>query len=89
MKSYKYRISGLVQGVYYRKSVQSAASREGYSGYVKNMSDGRVEAGVTCAQEAVERFVQILKAGSDESRVDDIEILECEEYMQGSFEIRY
>ncbi len=41
-KSYKYRISGVVQGVYYRKSIQAEASRFGYSGYVKNMSDGSV-----------------------------------------------
>jgi acylphosphatase len=88
-KSYRYRISGVVQGVYYRKSVQAEASRLGYSGYVKNMSDGSVEACVTCNEEALDDFIQILKAGSSASRVDHIELLECHEHFEKGFEIRY
>jgi acylphosphatase len=40
----RYCVSGMVQGVGYRFFVQRVADRLGLQGYVKNLSDGRVEA---------------------------------------------
>ena len=39
----RYYVSGMVQGVGYRYFVQRAAGWLGVAGYVKNLSDGRVE----------------------------------------------
>ena len=40
----RYYVSGMVQGVGYRFFVQRVAGRLGLPGYVKNLTDGRVEA---------------------------------------------
>ena len=37
-------ISGLVQGVFFRKKIKIKAEKIGVTGWVKNLSDGRVEA---------------------------------------------
>lgn len=72
MKSYKFIISGKVQGVYYRKSIAENANRAKLSGYIKNLPDGNVEAVVTCHEKRVNEFITILKSGSEHSKVDNI-----------------
>lgn len=88
MKSYKFIISGKVQGVYYRANVKKNALNNNYSGYVKNMLDGTVEAVVTCDDEQLESFINILKRGFKNSNVIDIKQLECSEVFTGKFKIR-
>lgn len=88
MKSYKFIITGKVQGVYYRVSVKSSALKFHYKGYVKNLPDGSVEACVSCLEKDVAQFVKILKSGSLQSRVDDIKQKECDEVFTSSFEVR-
>ena len=88
MKNYRMIISGRVQGVWYRKSIQRAASAAGFSGYIRNLPDGTVEAGVTCHEERLETFMEILRCGSEASRVDAIETFEGRETHGGSFEVR-
>ncbi len=88
MKSYRFIISGRVQGVWYRKSVQGHAQRAGFSGFVRNLADGTVEAGVTCSAERLEEFMALLHRGSEASRVDTIAQYESIEIHQGPFEVR-
>ena len=70
MKNYKFIIIGKVQGVYYRVNVKANASADGYKGYVKNLSDGNVEACVSCKESKLEGFIKILKTGSPNSVVN-------------------
>ena len=88
MKNYKFKITGKVQGVYYRVSVQKSAQSSGYSGYVKNMPDSSVEAGVTCHSSKLEYFTNLLKQGSQYSEVDAVEMQESTEVFSGDFEVR-
>ncbi|WP_372998283.1 acylphosphatase [Sulfurimonas sp.] len=88
MKNYKFKITGKVQGVYYRASVQKKALNAGYSGYVRNMPDGSVEAGVTCHSSKLEYFINLLKQGSEYSEVDAVEMQESEELFSEKFEVR-
>lgn len=68
-------ISGRVQAVCYRSNIQAMASAAGFNGYVRNLSDGNVEACVTINDEkTLAYFVEILKQGSPYSRVADIKI---------------
>ncbi len=88
MKSYRFIISGRVQGVWYRKSVQSHALQAGFSGYVRNLLDGSVEAGVSCGEERLEEFKALLRRGSESSRVDTIAQYDSNEVHIGRFEVR-
>jgi len=88
MKSYKFFVSGRVQGVYYRANVAKNAKKAGFKGYVKNLEDGRVEAGVSCEEHELEVFRSILKKGSPLSKVTHIEELKTDEHFSNDFEVR-
>jgi acylphosphatase len=89
MKSYKLISIGNVQGVFYRKNVQKNASAAGFFGYVKNLEDNSVESCVTCDESRLEEFKDILKKGSPQSRVDELNMYSCDEVFSGEFSIRY
>ena len=83
-------IEGRVQGVFFRSNTRDAALREGVSGWVKNLRDGRVEAVFEGDAEEVERVLAWCRQGSPFSRVDRVEMQE--ETYDGrlqDFEIRY
>ena len=86
MKSYKFIISGKVQGVYYRVSIKNNAHN--YKGYVKNLPDGTVEACVSCVESELPKFIEILQNGSKASNVTDIKQFECDEIFTNAFEVR-
>lgn len=88
MKSYKFIINGKVQGVYYRANVKKNALNADYSGYVKNLPDGTVEAGIMCEDEQLSEFINILKQGSKHSNVTSLKQLDCNEIFNKNFEIR-
>lgn len=88
-KSYRFYVTGIVQGVFYRKNVEESAQQHGFSGYVRNMEDGRVEAAATMEEHRLEEFMDILRQGSPASVVDHIETEEIRESYEGIFEIRY
>ncbi len=89
MKSYRFIISGTVQGVYYRKSVCENAQNAGFNGYVKNLQDGTVEACVTLEDNRFSEFLLILQKGSPNSIVKDIQSFEIQELFSGEFTIAY
>ena len=89
MKCYKFIISGKVQGVYYRKSIAEKASSMGFNGYVKNLSNGNVEAKAMLDDSNFNKFVEILKKGSMFSAVTDIKHSQCNDDFLNGFEIRY
>jgi acylphosphatase len=71
----RFLISGDVQGVGYRFFAQRAAARHQIVGYVKNLSDGRVEALAEGPPAQVEAFKHDLAAGPRFGRVDHVEEL--------------
>jgi len=88
MGNYQFIVSGKVQGVWYRKTVCDSANKKGFSGYVKNLEDGRVEAGASLEDDDFAEFISILELGSTQSRVDNIEQFQSNEEFSGIFEIR-
>ncbi len=67
-------VSGRVQGVAYRAFTQSAASRKGLTGGVRNLDDGRVEVEVEGHRSDVEAFVELLRGGPPLARVADVQV---------------
>lgn len=66
-------ISGRVQGVYYRAWTGSTARERGLTGWVRNRSDGTVEA-VFCGDATeVEKMLEECKSGPPAARVVDIQ----------------
>ena len=67
-------ISGRVQGVGFRYFASDVAAREGVTGWVRNLPDGRVEAYIEGETEAVTRAERALRNGPRGARVDDVEV---------------
>ena len=74
----KFLIRGDVQGVGYRFFAQRAAARHQVHGYVRNCSNGTVEAVAEGAAENVEEFKKDLVTGPNWSRVEHVEELSVE-----------
>jgi acylphosphatase len=70
----RFVIGGRVQGVGYRMFAEAHATREGVHGYVRNLSDGRVEALVEGDQEAVDRIELALRRGPAGARVEEFHV---------------
>jgi len=71
--SYMARVSGRVQGVYFRASSQQIAIDHGLSGYARNLSDGDVEVLMCGEEREVDKMLEWLKHGPPEAEVDNIE----------------
>jgi len=66
------RVGGCVQGVGYRASLQHEARRRGVNGWVRNRSDGTVEAVLQGTQEAVDAVVAWARRGPPGARVGEL-----------------
>jgi len=76
-------ISGRVQGVSFRAKAQKVAQEFGVSGWIQNLSDGRVEAVIEGREDKVEQMIEWAKRGPFLAKVDNIDI-EWQEY-KGEF----
>lgn len=65
----RFTISGRVQGVGFRWFAKDVADREGVTGWVRNLTDGRVEALVEGNVDAVTRVERSLRMGPRGARV--------------------
>jgi acylphosphatase len=70
----RYIVSGRVQGVGFRYFTQDTARREGLSGGVRNLPDGRVEITAEGDEETLARFESALWRGPSHARVENVEV---------------
>ncbi len=68
------RVTGRVQGVWYRASTRREAQRLGVRGWVRNRPDGSVEADVEGAEAQVQALIAWCRGGPPHARVDDVAI---------------
>ena len=73
-----FRITGRVQGVFYRVWTQELGQTLGLGGTVKNLPDGSVEAHVAGPREVVELFETRLWEGPPASRVEGVAVFPSE-----------
>jgi len=71
---YRVLISGRVQGVFFRDTCRRLAEQHGVTGWVRNLSDGRVEAVFEGSPEDVRRLVDWAHTGPRLAAVDDVAI---------------
>lgn len=67
-------IHGRVQGVFFRDSMRREAQRLGVTGWVRNCSDGSVEAVVQGSQSAVDAMVRWAHRGPERAQVARVNI---------------
>jgi acylphosphatase len=67
-------ITGDVQGVGFRQFVRYKARKFGVSGWVRNLSDGRVEAMLQGDKPVLEQMIAICRKGPPIAHVKDISI---------------
>lgn len=68
------KVKGRVQGVFYRQSTRAAAEKLGLSGWVRNLTDGSVEAEIKGPKDKVEELILWLRSGPPSARVDRVEV---------------
>ena len=69
-------VHGRVQGVFFRGSTQDEARRAGADGWVRNRSDGTVEAVFEGMADAVEDLVRFCRVGPRWADVERVEVFE-------------
>lgn len=69
-------VAGRVQGVFFRARARDEATRLGLSGWIRNRSDGRVEAEFQGPADAVEQALAFCKVGPEYAEVTGVEVAE-------------
>ena len=67
------RISGQVQGVFFRDSTRQKAEELNLAGWVKNLPDGKVEAFVEGPSEKVREMVRWCEEGPQHASVENVD----------------
>ncbi len=82
-------VHGRVQGVFFRDRMRACADRHGVAGWVRNCTDGSVQAVLEGEPAAVDRVIEFCSVGPRAATVERIEVSESEppEGLSG-FEIR-
>lgn len=83
------RISGRVQGVFFRACTVDEATANGVAGWVRNSSDGRVEAVFEGEKSAVEAMIAWCRKGPPAARVSAVEVTWEEPKGEHGFQVRH
>ncbi|HEX6378403.1 MAG TPA: acylphosphatase [Nitrososphaeraceae archaeon] len=67
-------VNGKVQGVYFRLNMQEIAKKNSVFGWVRNLTNGSVEALLEGNKGGVEQVIEWSKKGPENARVDDLKI---------------
>lgn len=81
-------MSGRVQNVFFRDSCRTEALARGVTGWVRNRSDGTVEAVFEGSPQAVEQMISWARVGPARARVDSIEVFPEPVHEESGFAVR-
>ncbi|MGY4690510.1 acylphosphatase [Salibacterium sp. K-3] len=83
-------VHGTVQGVGFRQFTTTEARKAGVNGWVRNKTDGTVEIKAEGSEEAMNAFIDAVKAGHRFASVTDVDISAADEVEHGgSFTVHY
>jgi len=83
------RVTGRVQGVFFRVWARDEAQSLGITGWVRNCGDGSVEAQLEGDAEAVDELLDQIREGPPGARVNDLCVEEADPEGLGTFEVRH
>ena len=78
MQTIRIRVTGKVQGVYYRQSTSETATQLSIGGNVRNMPDGSVEIKATGTEEQLNQLITWCKIGPAKAKVRSVEVDELD-----------
>ncbi len=67
-------ITGAVQGVFFRSETRQVARNYGVTGWIRNLSDGRVEAVLEGEENNVRKTIDFCKKGPRAAKVTNVEV---------------
>ena len=82
------RITGRVQGVFFRAWTEQQARALDVTGWVRNCPDGSVEAHLEGEQWPVQELIELLRLGPTAAQVDEVTDGEAEFTRAERFEVR-
>lgn len=88
MISYRWHVSGRVQGVGFRNYVRKHAKRLGVTGYAMNLANGGVEVHAVGARASLESLASYVRRGPMLAEVNDFQQQEAEPASYDGFDIR-
>lgn len=72
-KQYSIRVSGRVQGVWYRAGAQHKAQALGLTGLARNESDGTVYIEIEGPEENLQEFLEWCREGTIAAKVEEVD----------------
>ena len=88
MRHFKVKVSGKVQGVFFRASTKEAADRFGINGFVRNEPDGSVYIEAEGEEEKLKQFMEWCRVGPPRARVEKFDVVEGENWGFTSFQVK-
>ena len=82
------RVTGRVQGVFFRAWTAEQARSLGVSGWVRNAEDGSVEAHLEGDQWPVQQLIDLMRRGPPAAKVDDVTDEPTEPMRAEGFDVR-
>ena len=82
------KVTGRVQGVFFRASTKTKADELQVNGFVRNERDGSVYIEAEAENDVLQKFIQWCKQGPANARVDVCNVIESELKNFKGFEIR-
>ena len=83
------RLSGRVQGVFFRAWTREQANELGVRGWVRNCADGTVEAHLAGEEQDVALLIDRMRRGPPSARVERVEIEDAEPEGVDGFAVRH
>jgi acylphosphatase len=87
MKHINIKVTGKVQGVFFRASTKAVADQMGVKGLVKNEKDGSVYIEAEADATILEMFVEWCNEGPDKSKVENVAVEDGEFKNYRNFEV--
>jgi len=87
MKHINIKITGKVQGVFFRASTKAVADQMGIKGLVKNEKDGSVYVEAEGDETTLDMFTEWCKEGPEKAKVENVVIVDGETKNYRNFEV--
>lgn len=87
MKHINIKVTGKVQGVFFRASTKAVADQMGVKGKVKNEKDGSVSIEAEASATILALFVDWCKEGPEKAKVENVEVADGEIKNYRNFEV--